>query len=236
MHIFYSPRISESNFYLEEDESRHAVKVLRMKEKDRLTVVDGKGNLYEAEIFQADPKKCILKLLRSESSFGKRDFYIHIAIAPTKNMDRIEWFTEKSVEIGVDKISFIQCQRSERKNINIERIEKIAVSAMKQSLKAYLPEITEMIPFKNFINMPLEEQLFIAHLEEGERKDLQNAAQKKRNYCILIGPEGDFSPEEISLAKTKGFVPVGLGPARLRTETAGVISCHILNLVNSSEY
>jgi 16S rRNA (uracil1498-N3)-methyltransferase len=234
MHIFYSPHIDKNNFYLDEEESKHAVKVLRLKETETIIVVDGKGGFYEAEIAKADPKKCLLKLIQFTENYGKRNFFIHIAIAPTKNIDRIEWFVEKSVEIGVDKISFIQCQRSERKHINSERIEKIAVSAMKQSLKAYLPQIQKLTPLKDFLNSSLEEQRFIGHLEEGEKKDLQNAVQKGGKYCILIGPEGDFSPEEISLSKSKGFIPVNLGASRLRTETAGMVACHILNLVNTS--
>lgn len=235
MHIFYSAHIQENNFQLDEEESRHAVKVLRLKERDTISLVDGKGGFYLAEISQADPKKCTLKILQAQQNYGKKNYFIHLAIAPTKNMDRIEWMVEKCVEIGIDKISFIKCQRSERKNVNPERIEKIAVSAMKQSLKAYLPKIHDLISFKDFLNSELEDQRFIGHLEEGEKKDLQNAARKSGNYCILIGPEGDFSPEEIEQAKVKGFTPVNLGPSRLRTETAGMVSCHILNLVNSSE-
>lgn len=235
MHIFYSPNIDENNFHLDEEESRHAVKVLRMREHEPVMVVDGKGGFYKAEISEADPKKCRLKILYSEKEFGKRDFFIHIAIAPTKNIDRIEWFVEKSVEIGVDRISFVQCQRSERKHMNADRIEKIAVSAMKQSLKAYLPEISEMMPLKSFLKSNLEGLRFIGHLEEGEKKELQHAAIRKGDYCILIGPEGDFSPEEIALAKAAGFMPVSLGPGRLRTETAGMVACHILNLINSAE-
>lgn len=231
MYIFYSPHIAEDNFQLEEEESRHAVKVLRLKEGEIVTLVDGKGGRYEAEILKADAKRCALKIIRSEKNVGKKDFFIHLAIAPTKNLDRMEWMVEKCVEIGIDKISFVRCQRSERKVVNNERIEKIAVSAMKQSLKTYLPEIKEMISFNDFLNFSLEEQRFIGHLEEGDKKDLQNAAQKSGNYCILIGPEGDFSPQEIEDAKNKGFIPVNLGPSRLRTETAGIVSCMTLNLI-----
>lgn len=235
MHIFYSRHIDPNNFFLEEEESRHAIRVLRLREKEIIIIVDGKGGFYKAEILKADQKKCLLNVLEYESNYGKREHFIHIAIAPTKNIERMEWFVEKSVEIGIDKISFIQCQRSERKNINKERIEKIAVSAMKQSLKAYLPELTEIVAYKDFLNSTLEEQRFVGHLEEGEKKDLQVVAQKRGNYCILIGPEGDFTPEEIAQAKSKGFMPVRLGNSRLRTETAGIVACHTLNLVNSLE-
>jgi 16S rRNA (uracil1498-N3)-methyltransferase len=233
MHIFYSPDIDENDFSFIEEESRHAIKVLRLKERDLVIVVDGKGGFYKAEIIRADAKKCNLKILSSQKEYGKRNFYIHIAIAPTKNIDRIEWFVEKSVELGIDKISFIQCERSERKNINIERVSKIAVSAMKQSLKAYLPEITELLSFKDFIKSVPENQKYIAHLESGEKKELYKTAEKNEKYCVLIGPEGDFSPNEIKVAFEKGFIPVNLGTSRLRTETAGVSACHILNLINS---
>jgi 16S rRNA (uracil1498-N3)-methyltransferase len=233
MHIFYSPEIAQGHPFLNEEESRHAVKVLRLEAKDYIIVVDGKGSYYEAEIAKADAKKCELRILKEQKEYHRHDHFIHIAIAPTKNSDRMEWFTEKAVEIGVDKISFIRTSRSERKNINIERIEKIAISAMKQSLKAYLPEIGDLIPFEKFLTSVNEEQKFIAHLEE-DRKELFGLSMKNKKYCILIGPEGDFSPDEINLAKENGFLAVSLGTSRLRTETAGMVACHILNLVNSN--
>lgn len=233
MHIFYSPNINQDNFHLQEEESKHALKVLRLKEGDPIVVVDGKGGLYHAKISGTNSKNCQLELIKFEQHYGKRNFTIHIAIAPTKNIDRMEWFVEKAVEIGIDKISFIQCQRSERKIINKERMEKIAVSAMKQSQKAYLPELSELIPFKKFLSSVNEEQRFIAHLEEADKKELQHLAQKNGRNCILIGPEGDFTPEEIELAKSSQFMPVSLGSSTLRTETAGMVSCHILNLINA---
>lgn len=232
MHIFYSPEATEGIFFLDEEESRHAVKVLRLTEKDTVSVIDGKGSFYTAEIVKANPKKCEVKTVSVVRDHDRRDYSIHVAIAPTKNADRIEWFTEKAVEIGIDRITFIQCQRSERKNLNRERVEKIAVSAMKQSQKATLPEISELIAFKTFIAGVQEEQRFIAHLEEGERKDLPQVISKNGKYCILIGPEGDFSPEEVQQAKEKGFLAVNLGKSRLRTETAGIVSCLIFNLAN----
>lgn len=233
MHIFFSETISEDIFSLNEEESRHAVKVLRLKEKDLVVVVDGKGTMAEGEIVKADHKHCEIKALNVHKEYNKRSYFIHVAIAPTKNSDRMEWFVEKSVEIGIDKISFIQCQRSERKNINLDRIQKIAVSAMKQSLKAYIPEISEMISFKKFMDSRKEEDCFVAHLEEGEKKELKNSFSLHGRYCILIGPEGDFSTEEIELAKQKGFITVSLGRSRLRTETAGLVACHTFNLLNS---
>jgi len=233
MHIFFSENIIEGIFSLNEEESRHAIKVLRLKEKDLVVVVDGKGTMAKGEIKKADNKHCEIKALKVHTGYDKRPYSIHIAIAPTKNSDRMEWFVEKAVEIGIDKISFIQCQRSERKNINLERIQKIAVSAMKQSVKASIPELSEMISFKKFITDAQEKECFIAHLEEGEKKELKNSFSKNGKYCILIGPEGDFSEEEIELAKQKGYTPVSLGKSRLRTETAGLVACHTFNLLNS---
>jgi 16S rRNA (uracil1498-N3)-methyltransferase len=233
MNIFYEPNILQ-NLQLSEDESRHAIKVLRLSAGDLLYVVDGIGNFFTCEITIPHEKKCGLKIIEQKADFGKRDFRIHLVIAPTKNLDRIEWMVEKCVEIGIDEISFIQTRYSERKEIKIPRIQKITIGAMKQSLKAFLPKINEMISWKEFLKSDFTKtQTFIAHLEEGERVLLQNAATSKGNYTILIGPEGDFSPDEIKQAIEKGFKPVSLGESRLRTETAGLIACHTLNLINS---
>jgi 16S rRNA (uracil1498-N3)-methyltransferase len=232
MQLFYLPDIIEESRQLSEEESMHCVKVLRMKEKDTINIVDGKGGFYTAEIVKADPKKCLFEITEITKNFGSRNYQIHIAIAPTKNSDRTEWFLEKSVEFGVDEISFIKTEHSERKHINPERLKKIAVSAMKQSVKAYLPVINELITFKEFMTHTNEGQKFVAHLEAGVKKHLKDEAIAKEKYCILIGPEGDFSPSEIELAMKNKFIPVTLGLSRLRTETAGIAACHILNLIN----
>jgi 16S rRNA (uracil1498-N3)-methyltransferase len=232
MQLFYLPEIVEGSKQLSEEESMHCVRVLRMKEKDTIQIVDGQGGFYKAEIVKADPKKCVFEVKETEKNFGKRSYRIHIAIAPTKNTDRAEWFLEKAVELGVDEISFIKTEHSERKHINSDRLKKIAVSAMKQSVKAWLPLIHELVTFKEFVNQNIEGQKFVAHLEAGEKKHLKDAAIAKGKYCVLIGPEGDFSPSEIELALNHKFIPVTLGQSRLRTETAGVAACHILNLIN----
>jgi 16S rRNA (uracil1498-N3)-methyltransferase len=233
MQLFYSPEIGDEKNFLPEEESTHCVKVLRLKEKSKIQVIDGKGNFYLAEITVAHPKKCEFRILEVSEGPGKRDFYLHIAIAPTKNSDRTEWFVEKAVEIGIDEITFIKCEHSERKQVNMERIERIAVSAMKQSLKAYLPKLNPMTDLRSYLeNADKEVQHFVAHLESGEKKHLKDAIEKKGKRCILIGPEGDFSPAEIELALKNKYSPVTLGPSRLRTETAGIIACHIINLIN----
>jgi 16S rRNA (uracil1498-N3)-methyltransferase len=232
MQLFYNPDFTEQSPFLPEEEARHGLKVLRMKKGDTLYVTDGKGNIFETRILTEDVKKCQLQLI-SHTKTAKKPYHIHIAIAPTKNADRTEWMTEKCVELGIDQISFIACEHSERKFFKTDRVEKIAVAAMKQSLKSRLPTIHEIVPFKTFIQQPQPGQRFIAHLEEGKRELLQHVAKQNTQYCILIGPEGDFSPEEIKLAQSSGFVPVSLGESRLRTETAGIVACHILNLINS---
>ncbi|PWK20229.1 16S rRNA (uracil1498-N3)-methyltransferase [Arcicella aurantiaca] len=232
MNIFYEPNIKQT-LKLNEEESRHAIKVLRLSAGDLLNVVDGKGGFFTCQIKTPHEKKCEIKIVEEKLNFGVRDFYIHLIIAPTKNLDRIEWMVEKCVEIGINEISFIQTRYSERKEIKTVRIEKIAVGAMKQSLKAFLPKINEMISWKEFLKKDISEnQKMIAHLEEGDRKLIQQIAQPKGKYAILIGPEGDFNEEEIKQAIEKGFAPVTLGESRLRTETAGLVACHTLNIIN----
>ncbi len=232
MNIFYEPNIKQS-LLLNEDESRHAIKVLRLSVGSKLYIVDGKGGFYTCEVRVAHEKKCEVKIVEEIQNYERQDFYIHLIIAPTKNMDRIEWMVEKCVEMGIHEISFIQTRYSERKEIKTIRIEKIAVGAMKQSLKAFLPKINEMITWKAFLQKEVNEsQKMIAHLEEGDRKLIQNLAIPKGNYAVLIGPEGDFTTEEISDALKKGFLPVTLGNSRLRTETAGLAACFTLNLIN----
>lgn len=227
MLLFYQAEIEKYNFLSEED-SRHCVKVLRKNNKDIIHVVDGLGGLFECEIIKAHEKKCELRILNIEREFQKRNNYLHIAIAPTKNADRIEYFIEKCVEIGVDEITLIQTKHSERKNQKVERLEKIAISAMKQSLKAYLPKINELIDFGKFIKQENQGAKFIAHLTD-DAKPLQSLVQNEKSFLLLIGPEGDFSNNEIIQAQNAEFQVVTLGNSRLRTETAGVVGCTIIN-------
>lgn len=232
MHIFYTPDISGKTFTLDETESKHCVRVLRLDKGDEITLVDGRGGFFTARIADANPKRCSVEVIDSKLNFGKREYQIHIAIAPTKNMDRIEWFLEKATEIGIDRVTPLLCRFSERKEVKLDRLEKVMVSAMKQSLKAYLPKLDELTKFADFIRQPFEGQKFIAHCEEQHRELLKNAVKSGGDYLILIGPEGDFSSEEIELAINAGFLPVSLGDSRLRTETAGVVACHTFNLLN----
>ncbi|MCA1759298.1 MAG: 16S rRNA (uracil(1498)-N(3))-methyltransferase, partial [Bacteroidales bacterium] len=221
MQLFYVPNVAKSEIVLDETESKHAIRVLRLNAGDKVQVVDGAGGFYTAEITEPHPKKCKLSILESHKEFGKRQFKLHIAIAPTKNIDRFEWFLEKATEIGIDEITPLLCEHSERKNIKPDRLEKILVSAMKQSVKAYLPKLNPLVPYNNFIKLNGTSQKFIAHCNVGEKPHLKNEIEKGGNVIILIGPEGDFSPDEVEQAKTNGFREISLGPSRLRTETAG---------------
>ena len=231
MHLFYTPDIEGQTYTLNEDESKHCVRVLRLEENDAVALVDGKGNFYEAKIVEAHPKRCLLEIMDINSEFGKRLSYVHLAIAPTKNMDRMEWMVEKCTEIGFDEISLLECDHSERRNAKEDRLEKIAVSSMKQSLKAYLPKINPMLTFKEFVQKCDTELKFIAHCS-GSRQLLSHVYIKGRSVTVLIGPEGDFSPKEVELAKQHGFVAVSLGSSRLRTETAGIAAVHTISILN----
>jgi 16S rRNA (uracil1498-N3)-methyltransferase len=232
MQLFYVPIISGTEIILDETESKHAIRVLRLQNGNQVEIIDGAGGFYKAQITDANQKKCRLSIIESQKEFGKKDFHLHIAIAPTKNSDRFEWFLEKATEIGIDEITPLLTSHSERKTVNPERLEKILVSAMKQSLKAYLPQLNELTAFKELISNNKTENKYIAWCDEIQKKHLKNLATKGNNTLILIGPEGDFSTEEVKLAIENGFKVVSLGESRLRTETAGIVACHIVNLAN----
>lgn len=235
MHIFYTPQIINGNQTLSEEESKHCVKVLRLVNGDQISLIDGVGGYYLAAIDDANPKHCSFSILQKTEKYGQRDFKVNIAIAPTKNIDRTEWFVEKAVEMGIDEITMLVCQRSERRSVNMERIEKIVLSAMKQSIKAYRPTLNSPIPFADFVTAKRNGMKLIAHCMETERTSLKTMVDAEREYTVLIGPEGDFSPEEVDLAVQNGYHCVHLGPSRLRTETAGVAACHTINLLKQEE-
>ena len=232
MNLFFTPDFREEFYQLSETESKHIVRVLRMDTGDTIHLTDGEGGMIEASIVTADPKKCTVKAVRILREYHKRPFLLHIAIAPTKNTDRFEWFLEKSTEIGIDTITPLICSRSERNKINYDRSGKVIVAAMKQSLKAYLPKLDQPVKFRDFIQRPFEGAKFIAYCDENETTELKNVYRKGAKTLILIGPEGDFTPEEVIAAKMAGFIPISLGKSRLRTETAGVVACHTVNLIN----
>lgn len=229
--LFYQPGIQYGSHFLDPEESRHAAKVLRKKAGDIIHITDGKGVLYTCKITDAKPDKCAFVIESSEQE-KQKSFNIHIAITPTKNPDRIEWFVEKAIEIGVDEITFLKCDNSERSTIKTERLEKLAVSAMKQSLKFTVPKIHSIRQLQEFISESASGKKFIAYVDQANPNELSRAAKPKESYRVLIGPEGDFSPAELDLALQNGYQKVALGPSRLRTETAGIVACHTLNLIN----
>ena len=208
-------------YTLSEDESKHAVRVLRLAVGDAVLLVNGRGTVATAAIAEANPKRCALQV-QSEQAVPPRATYTHVAVAPTKNLDRMEWLVEKAVEVGVERLSFLRCARSERRELKLERLEKIAVSALKQSGQVWLPQLDELTDFAAFVAGVAPATTFIAHLEAGERTALAQVVASAPHCCVLIGPEGDFTPAEIELALGRGIQPVTLGPSRLRTETAAL--------------
>ncbi|HLV14077.1 MAG TPA: 16S rRNA (uracil(1498)-N(3))-methyltransferase [Xanthomarina sp.] len=235
MQLFYNPNISENSIDIvfDKDESRHITKVLRMREGDTLKITNGTGSFFDAEISVVTPKQCIAKILKEEK-VKPLPYHLHLAVAPTKLNDRYEWFLEKATEIGVSEITPIICDHSERKVIKPERYQKIIQSALKQSLKAHLPVLNEAVSLKNFIESTSSNDgiCCIAHCEENDKNSLKSVLKPNTKITILIGPEGDFSPEEIELALKSGFIPVSLGNTRLRTETAAVVACHSVAFIN----
>ena len=230
MNLFFSNQIENGIAILGEEESAHCIRVLRMKAGDDLFFTDGEGNFYSGTIEEPDSKKCLVRIKETKVAFGKRNHSLHIAIAPTKNIDRFEWFLEKATEIGIDEITPVICQRSERRELKTERLKKVLLSAMKQSLKAYLPKLNEALPLEKFFTSPSVSQKFICAMSAGDH--LKNNLQKESGSLILIGPEGDFSEAEILSAKKNNFTSVSLGTSRLRTETAGVVACSIVSLLS----
>jgi len=231
MIIFYSPDIAACSELSEED-SGHAVRVLRHKEGDSVIIVDGIGNFYDAHIVSAHPKHCVVGIDKVTKE-NHWPYYIEIAVAPTKNLDRMECFLEKATEMGLDKFVPLKCRFSERKELKTERMKKIAISAMKQSLKATLPQIEEMVDIKQYLKEDFVGQKYIAHcFKDSERKLLSKEIKPGSKVRILIGPEGDFSEEEVRMALDNGYIPISLGDQRLRTETAAIASVHTVHLIN----
>ena len=231
MILFYTSDIDGNIARLDAEQARHCVQVLRKKEGDTISFVDGQGGFHEGIIHETGKKKCVIQISKTQQEFNKRPFNLHIAIAPTKNTNRLEWFLEKATEIGIDEITPIICHHSERRKLRTDRLQKILVAAMKQSLKAYLPILNEPISFKQFIQLPRTN--LVKYIAQGaENAALKDNYSAKKDVLLLIGPEGDFSPTELSMAYDNGFQGINLGKSRLRTETAGIVACHTLNLLN----
>tara|TARA_R110002020_G_scaffold91560_2_gene222316 strand:+ start:57715 stop:58419 length:705 start_codon:yes stop_codon:yes gene_type:complete len=234
MQLFYDPQLEvhTEQFSFTEEESKHIVRVLRKKVDDSLQITNGKGHIFQAKILVPNPKNCVAAIT-SATPYPQRPYKLHLAVAPTKLNDRFEWFLEKATEIGVDQITPIYCDRSERRSVKPGRMEKVVQSAMKQSLQAYLPQLNGAVAFREFMEVEHAGAGFIAHCEEGVRTELKARTKPNTDMTILIGPEGDFSPLEIKLALERGFLPVALGANRLRTETAAIVACATVALANT---
>jgi 16S rRNA (uracil1498-N3)-methyltransferase len=230
LNLFYQPRIPDGINHLDEEESRHCLRVLRKKTGDIIRITDGHGLFYDARITGGDSRACTFAITEQHTT-PVRPYRIHMAISPTKNADRLEWFVEKAVEMGVDTVTLLECHNTERTYHKTERLQKVAISAMKQSIQAWLPQINGLTPFNAVVLLPAG-QKFIAFVDSTNPLHLLHAGRPNDNYLVLIGPEGDFTPTELTTAIDNGFIKVSLGASRLRTETAGMAACHTLHLIN----
>jgi len=231
--LFYQPAIVTGIHYLDQEESKHCIRVLRKKQGENILITDGLGHLYKALITNPNPAKCEFTI-QSVTEDPKRNYNIHLAISPTKNSDRIEWMVEKCVEIGIDEVTLLLCRNTEKKKFKTTRIEKLAISAMKQSHRGWLPKINPLTSFNDFIkSLPPNTTNYIAYVDQSNPNHLLHLAKPSEDYVVMVGPEGDFSPDEIDIATQQAFKKVSLGNYRLRTETAGLAVCQILNLINA---
>lgn len=232
MILFYQPEIELPFHTLDREESGHIVRVLRLGAGDAVHLTDGHGLLCRCRIIEANPKGCTLEVLEKTEEQARSNHRLHLAVAPTKNISRYEWFLEKATEIGVDEVTPLICTNSERRVVKTDRLKKVMVAAMKQSLKRFLPNLHEPLPFERFIERSLPDDRFIAYISEHYRDLLKDLAAVGKDTLILIGPEGDFTEEEVETALKHGFRPVSLGSSRLRTETAALVACHTVELAN----
>ncbi|CAA6804058.1 MAG: Ribosomal RNA small subunit methyltransferase E (EC [uncultured Aureispira sp.] len=234
MQLFYAHKIEASKAFLDPEETRHCTKTLRKNINDIISFTDGCGGMYAGKIVDFNKKSCTLEILKTLETSDKRNFKLHLAIAPTKNINRLEWFLEKATEFGIDEVTFLLCQRSERKKIRLDRLEKVVLSAAKQSLKSIFPKVNDLTKFKDFIPQAKADFKGIAHCNTPDLPHLKNVLQQEvTEILILIGPEGDFSDAEVALTKEHGFEEIGLGTSRLRTETAGLAACHTVHLLHA---
>jgi 16S rRNA (uracil1498-N3)-methyltransferase len=231
MQLFYISAIEGNAAVLSDEESWHCMKVLRSKEGDEINLTDGRGNFYRGILTKIHHKGCLVEI-RETKPVAPNPWQTHIAMAPTKNIDRFEWFLEKATEIGIDEITPLFCEHSERETIKMPRLEKVLVSAMKKSLKAWLPKLNEPVKFRELIARGVKGQKFIGYCETGNESALDKLYIPGNDAVVLIGPEGDFSKTEVEVAAGSGFVPVSLGTSRLRTETAGIVACHTVEMMN----
>ena len=236
MQLFYAPDLTTPLYTLGEEESKHCIRVLRLRRGDTLHLTDGRGTLYRCEIAEEDARRCTVRVVERFPDYERMPYRLTMAVAPTKNIERFEWFLEKATEVGVSEIVPLLCERSERRALKIERAERVVVSAMKQSLKAYRPTLRPLTPFGEAAAMPFEGRKFIAHCAPAQSPEgkayLPATLRRGEAALILIGPEGDFSPEEITFARANGFEEITLGAQRLRTETAAVAAVVMVSVAN----
>ena len=234
MQVFYSPEIINGNLFLNKTESQHCIRVLRLRKNDIIGLIDGKGGLFEARIVSENPDRCEVQVIKQIENHNKRNFYLHIAIALTKSTDRFEWFIEKATEIGIDEITPLICSRSERRTVKMERLQKIIISSMKQALVSMIPKLNEIKTFEKLISDSgiTTFNKYICHCSQGERQKLKEIYSPGTNVIVVIGPEGDFTNDEIQFAERNNFKSVTLGDNRLRTETAGIAICQLFNFLN----
>ncbi|PIB38783.1 16S rRNA (uracil(1498)-N(3))-methyltransferase [Maribacter sp. 4G9] len=234
MQLFYNPHLDEtsSQFSFDTEESKHMVRVLRKKVNDEVLITNGRGLMLSAKITDSNPKKCAVEIT-GVKKVHRKNHWLHMIVAPTKMNDRFEWFLEKATEIGVNEITPVLCEHSERKTIKLDRYTKVIQSAMKQSMQAYLPKLNDLTNFNEIIDIPREGGLFIAHCDDSEKYELKRRVIPDKPITILIGPEGDFSAKEIKVAKEKGYLPVSMGRNRLRTETAAIVACTTVAIINN---
>ncbi len=232
MHIFYTPDIDSDIYNLSEEESKHCVRVLRLQRGSPVQLVDGVGGFYDAILEDPHPKRAALRVTGVQRGYGKRNHYLHIAVAPTKNIERLEWFLEKATEIGIDEITPLICERSERKDLKADRLNKVITSAVKQSIKAYHPKLNEAVKFKDFVSSASNRHKYIAHCIDSEKSTLKDNIELNSDYLVIIGPEGDFTSSEVRDALDANFLPIALGNSRLRTETAALEACFEINFLN----
>lgn len=234
MHIFYTPDIEDQALYydLSEEESKHCTRVLRLKPGANIKLINGKGGVFLGEITEFVGKKTRVNIISFVEDVRIRNYYLHLVVAPTKSLERYEWFLEKATEIGVDEITPIICEHSERLVIKLDRLNKIVIAAMKQSQQSFLPKVNEPIKLKDFLNLRVEGRKFIAHCQDGEKDSLKHSLRTDEDAVILIGPEGDFSELEIDKALSLDYMPITLGNTRLRTETAALVACMETSLIN----
>jgi 16S rRNA (uracil1498-N3)-methyltransferase len=232
MNVFYAPSADQGFAILSDEESRHCVKVLRMRPGEEVFLTDGKGGWFSGVLAEADPRACLVQVREARMAYRERPVRLHIAVAPTKQTDRLEWFLEKATECGIDEVTPVICEKSERTVVKPERLERVLLTAMKQSLRAYLPRLNPARPLAEFLESDQQGEKFIAHCREGEKKGLLQDCPPGRDVLVLIGPEGDFTAGEVELALGQAYRPVSMGPHRLRTETAALTACIAFNLNN----